>query len=48
MKEYTKLVIVFGILLLVLVFGLAAKLQQAHITSIQKVVTEQVERGQHD
>jgi len=48
MTPYTRLVIIFSILLAILTFGLLTKLKEANVKSIQKVVTEQVIRGQHD
>lgn len=48
MTQYTRLIIVFSILLAILTFGLVTKLKDAKVKNIQKVVTEQVTRGQHD
>lgn len=42
MKAYLNLVIVLGILLAVLTIGVAFKVQDAHIKSIEQTVTEQL------
>lgn len=46
MKAYLNLIVVLGILLAVLTIGVAFKVQDAHIKSIEQTVTQQFEEGQ--